>query len=206
MKVQLFVDRSTEVQSVALAASGRVIAAATLDGADSRSGDWVLRVRDFVEGAAPGAGLERIVVGTGPGSFAGIRAALALAQGWAIGSGCEVMGLASPCAFAPAEGPLAVVGDARRGKFWVALLEGPRLATDIFQVEAGSLHLRVPAGVKVVTPDAKRVDAVLRETFGADYAGGGVPTAEGLARAALANPSLLKTEPLPIYLNPAVRD
>ena len=45
-------------------------------------------------------GVDRIVVGTGPGSFAGIRSALAFAQGFALGSKCEVMGLPSPCAVA----------------------------------------------------------------------------------------------------------
>ena len=45
-------------------------------------------------------GVRRIVVGTGPGSFAGIRSALAFAQGFAIGTKCEVLGLPSPCALA----------------------------------------------------------------------------------------------------------
>lgn len=201
MKDVLFVDRSTDAQSVALVRGGRVAAETTLDGLDARSGAWVAAVRDF----AAGADLSRIVVGTGPGSFAGIRSALAFAQGYAIGSGCEVMGLPSACAFASESGPVAVVGDARRGMFWVALFDGFRLAADIFQVDAELLPRRVPVGVKVVTPDAKRIDAALRETFGANYAGGGVPFAGGLARAALANPALLTPEPLPVYLNPAVR-
>lgn len=46
-------------------------------------------------------GIERIVVGTGPGSFAGIRSALAFAQGYALGKpGLEVLGLPSACAIA----------------------------------------------------------------------------------------------------------
>ena len=48
------------------------------------------------------AGTERIVVGTGPGSFAGVRAAIAFATGYSVGSGCEVLGLPSPCAIAGA--------------------------------------------------------------------------------------------------------
>ena len=61
-------------------------------------------------------GVDRIVVGTGPGSFAGIRSALAFAQGYALGRRCEVLGLPSACALA-GDGLLAVVGDARRGCF-----------------------------------------------------------------------------------------
>ncbi len=200
----LVIDRSTDVQSVALTTDGAIVRAATMEGADCRSGDWVLRVRSFLDGVRP----ARIVVGTGPGSFAGIRAALAFAQGWALGDpGCEVLGLPSPCALAREEGPLAVVGDARRGRFWLALFDGFSLAVPVFQVDADALALRVPLGAKVVSPDHRRIGALLSETFGDRYdPAGGVPTAEGLARAFLANPSLLVGEPLPIYLNPAVRD
>ena len=195
---------------------------------ECRSGDWTEKLD--VEGVG------RIVVGTGPGSFAGIRSALAFAQGYALGSKCEVLGLPSPCAIAadyfaaaqsvnqtigqsPANqtikqskqsnnipGPLAVVGDARRGKFWIALFDGYRLVCDVFQVDRELLPLRVPIGVKVVSPDAARIDAVLKESFGDNYLGLRLPTAEGLQRFAEANPEILKSEPLPIYLNPAVRD
>ena len=58
---------------------------------------------------------------------------------------------------------------------------------------------------KVVTPDVKRLDGLLREVFGDRYLGGQPPTSDGLRRFAEANPSVLKSEPLPIYLNPAVR-
>lgn len=199
----LTVERSTDVQSLALSEDGALIADCVLDGTDCRSGDWVVRVREFLAGRTP----DRIVTGTGPGSFAGIRAALAFAQGYAIGSGCEVLGLPSPCASAPAEGPLAVVGDARRDRYWVALFDGPRLVVPVFQTDRETLPLRVPLGVEVVSPDEKRIGDFLKETFDKRFrAGAGQPTAAGLVRAFLANPSLLKPEPLPLYLNPAVRD
>lgn len=171
---------------------------------ECRSGDWVEKL-DL-------DGVERIVVGTGPGSFAGIRSAIAFAQGFALGRKCEVLGLPSACAVAAVarrscgEGPLAVVGDARRGKFWIALFEGMRLVCPVFQVERDLLPLRVPQGAKVATPDAERIDAVLKEVFGERYVGGVKPTEEGLRAFAEANPSALAPEPLPIYLNPAVRD
>ena len=198
----LVIDRSTDVQSVAFVGDDGRVESATLEGSDCRSGEWAARVMEFLAGRVP----DRIAVGTGPGSFAGIRAALAFAQGYAIGSGCEVLGLPSPCACAPAEGPLAVVGDARRGMFWVALFDGRRLVTDIFQTDGEKLPYRVPMGAVVVTPDAKRIDALLKEKFGDAYRGGSVPTAAGLAGYFAANPAALKPEPLPLYLNPAVRD
>ena len=149
-------------------------------------------------------GVGRIVVGTGPGSFAGIRSALAFAQGYALATKCEVLGLPSACALA-GEGRVAVVGDARQGKAWVALFDGYQLEKDVFQVDQDKLNGAVPMECKVVTPDAKRIDGLLKGMFGERYLGGRTPTGEGLRRFAEANPSVLKPEPLPIYLNPAVR-
>ena len=161
-------------------------------------------------------GVERIVVGTGPGSFAGIRSALAFAQGYALATRCEVLGLPSACAIAAqtieqSNNPnnrtmhLAVVGDARQGKFWIALFDGMKLEKDVFQVNQDELSGAIPVDYRVVTPDAKRIDGLLRGLFGERYLGGRTPTGEGLRRFAEANPSVLKPEPLPIYLNPAVR-
>lgn len=149
-------------------------------------------------------GVGRIVVGTGPGSFAGIRAALAFAQGYALGKPCEVLGLPSACAIA-GEGRLAVVGDARQGKIWIALFSGFEMEREVFQVNQSELAAAIPVDAKVVTPDDARIGSLLRETFGARYLGGRTPTGEGLRRFAEANPAILKSEPLPIYLNPAVR-
>ena len=167
-------------------------------------------------------GVERIVVGTGPGSFAGIRAALAFAQGYALGRPCEVLGLPSPCAvaaqllgsvpngrLAPSaqdKGRLAVVGDARRGKLWIALFDGYSLIRDVFQVNSDEILGSVPNGWPVVTVDEARIGEKLKAAFGERYLGGQTPTAEGLRAFAEANPGALVREPLPIYLNPAVRD
>ena len=204
----LAIDRSTDVTSVALVDNDRLTASGVLDGMDARSGEWAVRLAEFL--AANGKDLKslsRIVVGTGPGSFAGIRSALAFAQGCAAGIGCEVLGLTSAAAYASGEGPLAVVGDARRGLFWVALFDGFRLVVPVFQATRETLKLRVPLSAKVVSPDSKRIGEALKEDFEGRFdANCGAPLASGLARAALANPALLAPEPLPIYLNPAVRD
>ena len=166
---------------------------------ECRSGEWVEKLDLSLKP-------DRIVVGTGPGSFAGIRSALAFAQGYAIGSGCEVLGLPSACALAKEGERRAVIGDARRGKLWIALFDGFDLIRDIFQVEAAEITGTVPSGWKVVTPDEARIGAMLAKAFGDRYIGGQSPTAEGLKAFAEANPSILRSEPLPIYLNPAVRD
>lgn len=162
-----------------------------------RNGDWV---RSLDLDPPP----ERIVVGLGPGSFAGVRAALSFAIGYAIGSPCEVLGLPSPCALA-GDGDLAVVGDARQGLLWVALFKGFEEAREIFQVRRDALVEALPPGVPVTTPDAARLDEFLRTTLPSRYAGPRVPTADGLRAFAERNPKALRKDPRPIYLNPAVR-
>ena len=174
---------------------------------ECRKGDWVEKL-DL-------EGIERIVVGTGPGSFAGIRSALAFAQGYALGKpGMEVLGLPSACAIAadfyshfpfPIPHSLTVIGDARQGKLWIAEFEGYNLVKDIYQIESSALQLQLHTSTVVISPDDKRIGSLLKETFGDRYLGERMPTAEGLRLFAEANPAILVKEPLPIYLNPAVR-
>ena len=70
--------------------------------------------------------IEGIAVGLGPGSYNGIRAAIALAQGWQLARGVKLTGLGSAeCVAAQAQadgltGRCGVVIDAQRGEFYLA--------------------------------------------------------------------------------------
>ncbi len=166
---------------------------------DCRSGDWVEKL-DL-------EGIERIVVGTGPGSFAGIRSAIAFARGYQLGRPeVEVLGLPSACALAEKDVKLLVIGDARQGKLWLAYLDGFTLEREVGQIETSELVRELAAGRSVVSPDHRRIGPLLAEKFGDAYLGERMPTAEGLEQFDLANPSAATQEPLPIYLNPAVRN
>ena len=76
--------------------------------------------------AGPGApGFDAVAVTVGPGSFTGIRAALALAHGLAIGAGVPVIGVTSLAAFEAAWTKVAgqtlwVAIDTRRGGVFLA--------------------------------------------------------------------------------------
>ena len=201
----LVLDRSTDTQSVALAA-GDVIVPRVLAGTDSRSGDWPVKVRDFLaaQQLTP-ADLDGIVVGLGPGSFAGIRAALAFAQGLALGGRARVTGVPSTLALTRDNARTAVVGDARRGRYWTILYDGVRTERDFTLVTKEELGAAVPEDYTVVTPDGARIDALLAALYGSRYAGALTPLAARLAEVAVAHPELLVAEPLPVYLQSAVR-
>ncbi|HEY1771529.1 MAG TPA: tRNA (adenosine(37)-N6)-threonylcarbamoyltransferase complex dimerization subunit type 1 TsaB [Chthoniobacterales bacterium] len=75
-----------------------------------------------------------IAVGVGPGSYAGIRIAIATALGLRAAANARVVGLPSICAFEPAE--YFAIGDARRGSYFFAhvkehrCLQGPSLVSE----------------------------------------------------------------------------
>ena len=63
---------------------------------------------------------DRIVVGLGPGSYAGTRIAISAAIGLQLASKAELLGLSSLCAIDCDAPEYAVVGDARRQSFFLA--------------------------------------------------------------------------------------
>jgi tRNA threonylcarbamoyladenosine biosynthesis protein TsaB len=78
-------------------------------------------------------GPDAIVVGLGPGSYAGVRIAIATAVGLRAASTAKLIGVQSICAIDPAPREYCVIGDARRQSFFFARvadgrsLEGPSL-------------------------------------------------------------------------------
>ena len=77
---------------------------------------------------------EVIVVGLGPGSYAGVRIAIATAIGLKAAANARLVGLPSICAIDQSE--YLFVGDARRSSFFFAhvvrgcCVEGPKLASE----------------------------------------------------------------------------
>lgn len=82
--------------------------------------------------------LEGVAVGTGPGSFTGVRIGLATARGLALGLGLPVAGVSTLDALAAgAPGALPVI-DARRGEVFVLQGEPRVLAPSVLELPAGT--------------------------------------------------------------------
>ena len=78
---------------------------------------------------------DKIVVGVGPGSYAGTRIAISAAIGLQIAWKAELIGYPSICALDVSDSDFRVIGDARRQSFFAArilertIVEGPMLCT-----------------------------------------------------------------------------
>ena len=84
-----------------------------------------------------GEPLGEIVVGLGPGSFSGVRQAIAAATGLALATGARLHGRSSMAALYPNPMQYHAVSDARRGAYYYAAVEtgacrvGPELLPDL---------------------------------------------------------------------------
>lgn len=101
-------------------------------------------------GLAPAA-VDRIGVTLGPGSFTGVRIALAAARGLSLATGAPVIGVSTlevlNAALAPAEYPTLAVIDARRGELYAQLFAPDAMAlTSPGAVALGGLPALAPSG------------------------------------------------------------
>ena len=84
----------------------------------------------------PGDHLDQVAIGLGPGSYAGVRIAIAAAIGLEFGLGARIVGIPSAAALETDEPHYLAIGDARRETFYFTRVEngicreGPLLATE----------------------------------------------------------------------------
>lgn len=146
--------------------------------------------------------IDCLAIGLGPGSYTGIRAAIAIAQGWQLGKPIKLIGVSSVAAIAAQaqtegiSGTAHIVVDAQRNEFYLAtfeLAEGtPKEVETLKIVSADVIHSLVADDATVLGPD-------LGKQFGA--ANLCYPEAAGIARLAAESAMFTSGDKLePIYL------
>lgn len=115
MSCILAIELSTPRGHIAVAKDGRVVFEQTFTSHRSHNSMLYAPLAAALETA--GTDLQRIVIGTGPGSYTGVRISIAAAQGVALSRDVPLVGLPSIAALSEVP-EHAVTGDARRGKFY----------------------------------------------------------------------------------------
>jgi tRNA threonylcarbamoyladenosine biosynthesis protein TsaB len=106
---------------------------------------------------------ETIIVGLGPGSYAGTRIAISTAIGIQLSSDARLVGYPSICAMECDAQAYCVIGDARRKSFFLArifkneVIEGPTLFSELeLQAKLDSFDPRQPVLSSELLPQFRR--------------------------------------------------
>jgi len=132
----LALELSTACGSVAVVDGDTVLFETTFQAKRSHNAQVFGPLKDALQVA--GTALSGVVVGVGPGSYTGVRIAIAAAQGIGLSRQVPVVGCNSLVA-ATDELDFGVVGDARRGRWYVATIRNGQLEPTIAIVKPEDL-------------------------------------------------------------------
>jgi tRNA threonylcarbamoyladenosine biosynthesis protein TsaB len=197
----LALEFSSPQRSVANARDGIVLSEASeFGGRNTSAFDMIEKV--LTEAKIEREEIEVIAVGLGPGSYTGIRAAIALAQGWQLAREIKLLGVSSVAAIAAQAqagkifGRVNVVIDAQRNEFYLAT----------WQISASGCAEIEPLKIAPLAEIKLRADAneILAGPEATRWFPGGInlfPRAAMLANLAAGRDDFLPGEKLePIYL------
>lgn len=121
----LALEFSSSQRSVAIARAGNLLAETT-ETAGRGTAAFAMIDKVLARAKIEREEIQTIAVGLGPGSYTGVRAAIALARGWQLARGIKTTGVSSAAAIAARAqtgkifGRSGVVIDAQRGEFYFA--------------------------------------------------------------------------------------
>lgn len=141
----LALDLSTAHGSIAVVRGDDVLFQSSFQSERSHNAQVFAPLRAALEAAGPE--LTGIVIGIGPGSYTGVRIAIAAAQGLALSRNVWCLGwssLTAPNIDAPAS--YKVIGDARRQSFYLARVENAQLLPNLEIVSAEIARERTAEG------------------------------------------------------------
>ena len=139
MKTILALEASSDFASVALWRDEGVFAGQEFASKRSLSADLFPVLERLLEGVPL---VDTIVVGLGPGSYAGVRITIAAALGLQSVWGCDLVGIPSVAALGSVTGNYQAIGDARRGTWYYSQVrdglceEGPLLLDSAEELRA----------------------------------------------------------------------
>jgi tRNA threonylcarbamoyladenosine biosynthesis protein TsaB len=164
MKI-LALEFSTDRRSVALTVGGRVLARAEESGTRASHPFHLIR-QALSEARLEQTEIECLAVGVGPGSYTGIRTAIAIAQGWQLARPVRLLALnsldclAAQLAREGRTGEWHLVVDAQRGDLYRAVysLDGGEFARlePLAIASLAEVRASVPASAHVAGPEATR--------------------------------------------------
>ncbi|HEX4139257.1 MAG TPA: tRNA (adenosine(37)-N6)-threonylcarbamoyltransferase complex dimerization subunit type 1 TsaB [Candidatus Methylacidiphilales bacterium] len=137
--LDLAIDTSSSVGSVALGNAQVVVQSIELRGPQRHSAALFPALTRL---GIPRLKLRRIIVGLGPGSFSGIRVALAAAQGLALAQNVPVVGICSAYSVAQQYKKvtrLGVFADAKRREAFVTVFKNGELERDTYLIPMAEL-------------------------------------------------------------------
>ena len=137
---------------------------------------------------------DLIAVGLGPGSYAGIRIAIAAAIGLQLAMGSRLVGLASVAALESMPGEYLAIGDARRESCYFTHVVGGICVEGPLLMHAAELRAQLRARVGLPVFTCEKLDAFPDALVA-------LPFASTLARSAIAEQGIIAEGDLePIYL------
>ena len=217
----LAIEQSTGSSSAAILEDSDVVAEIRWQPDRPRNQELFMRLPGLLDSSGiTAAEIDVFAVGTGPGSFSGVRSSIAMAQAMAMPDVKPVIGVGSTETIArevlksrPGADRIVVVGDARRKRLWfadLAVTNGiPTPKGDVILIDSTDLPERLAGGATVATPDWNRIGDMISA-----YGNSGTDVIEGPVSPEAQDAGIIAVErlaldaplpsPVPVYLHPPV--